>query len=86
MQQEIPDELGQEVARLAAGLNLGLKDAVREALEGWVAKVRRTRSRLPDGPIEDDMNSPPVDLSRSDSRLVTTVRVSGRLPDGVGFE
>ncbi len=86
MQQEIPDELGREVAKVAAGLNLGIKDAVREALESWVARVRQVRTRSPDIPIEDDMISPPVDLPRSDSRPVSTVRVSGRLPEGVGLE
>ena len=82
MQQEIPDDLRAEVARLAAGLNLG----VEEALKSWVKRVRQAQSRLPDPPIMDEMISPPVELPRNQIRVVATQRGAGRLPDGIGLD
>lgn len=83
MKHEIPDELGQEVAKLAAQLHLEVGEAVRQALESWVKRVRR--GRQPDEPVLDEMISPPLDLPHSQSRLVRLEQVGGRIPDGVGL-
>ena len=85
MQQHIPDELGSEIAEIAASMNVGVEDAVRVALEDWIARMRRAQGRKPDQPIMDDMMSAPVDLPRSASRPVNVQQGTPHMPDGVGL-
>lgn len=85
MKRDIPDELGVEIAEIAAGLNLGVDDAIRDALQRWVNRMRPARGRLPDPPIVDDMITAPFELPRSAGRRVVVTRGPGRIPDGVGL-
>lgn len=86
MQQHIPDDLGQEVARLAAGMDLPLEVVVREALENWVGQQRRKMGRVPDEPLMDDMREIPVDLPRTAPHAIEVISGSHRVPDAVGLE
>ena len=83
--QHIPDELGQQVARLAAGLNLDVNEAVRDALESWVERMRQAPGRMPDAAILDGMMLPPMELPHSCDRPIAIQRGARRRPDGVGL-
>jgi hypothetical protein len=87
MQQHIPDELGREISQLAAGLNLHVDAAIREALESWIVRARHSRSkRVPDPPIlDDEAISVPFDLPRSASRSVLVTAGPRHVPDGLGL-
>ena len=87
MQQHIPDDLGQEVAKLAEGLKLDMDQAVRDALETWIERVRKGHSqRMPDACFMTDEISAPFDLPRSEARPVKVIKGEPRMPDGVGLE
>ena len=86
MQQHIPDDLGQEVARLAAGMDLPLEVVVREALENWVGQQRRKMGRVPDEPLMDDMLVVPGDLPRNAPHAIEVISGARRVPDVVGLE
>jgi hypothetical protein len=88
MQSHIPDDLGLEVARLAAGLNLDLDAAVRQALETWVRHVRHAGSkRTPDMPIVSaEPLGTPCELPRTSPKVVSTIRHAERTPDGIGLQ
>jgi len=85
MQPQIPDDLSQEVARLAAGLNLPVEVVVREAIEEWVDRMHQNQGRLPDPPLVDDMISAPCDLPHSDAHIIPTKRVASRTPSDIGI-
>jgi hypothetical protein len=88
MQSHIPDDLGLEVARLAAGLNLDLDTAVRQALETWIRQVRCTGSkRAPDEPIFfGDRFDSPCELPRTSPKIVAVTSRAQRMPDGIGLQ
>ena len=85
MQSHIPDDLGHEVARLAAGLNLDLDTAVRQALETWIRQYRTaTQQRLPDQPLlRTEAVEPACELPRTSPTIVSAVIHAQRMPDGL---
>jgi hypothetical protein len=87
MNQQIPDELGREIARVAAGLNLDVESAVREALESWLRRVGKSSGqRLPDAPLLDDAEMDlPCEFPRSFGRSIRCTPSEQRVPDGVGL-
>jgi hypothetical protein len=83
MQPQIPDDLATELYELARGLNVNVDDAVRQALENWVAQQRRLQTRLPDAPILDEGFPIPYDLPHSNVRAVNVTTGAPRLPDAI---
>ncbi|MCA9262664.1 MAG: hypothetical protein KDA60_02400, partial [Planctomycetales bacterium] len=83
MQTSIPQELAGEIAAIARELDVDVENAIRLALEQWVAEHQKKKRRLPDPPFLDHTILTPCDLPRNGIHTVNVRQAASRLPDRI---